>query len=224
LSEANRIACLTRCKQLLMRYDDSAVSFIWFMDEMFTVEPPFTSQNDRDYVLVGTNKKRFIQPSCLLHTRSTFSKFVMVSVAVSKIGVTELMFVDSRVKVNGQYYRNVLLSQQMIPAIKQVAGNTFVFQQDSAPAHHAHSTIQLLQRETLDFTGPDLWPTNSPDLNPVDYKIWGVMQQRVYESRINSIDIWHGVQQHIIDLAVSQWRQRLTVCVCAHGRHFEHLL
>jgi len=37
-------------------------------------------------------------------------------------------------------------------------------------------------------------------------------------------DVWHGVQQHIIDLAVSQWRQRLTAWVRAHGRHFEHLL
>jgi len=51
----------------------------------------------------------------------------MVLVAVSKIGVTELMFVDPRVKVNGQYYHNVLLSQQMIPAIKQVAGDIYVF-------------------------------------------------------------------------------------------------
>ena len=57
------------------------------------------------------------------------------------------MFVDPRVKVNGQYYCDVLLSQQMIPAINQVAGDMFVFQQDSAPAHHAHDTIQLLQRE-----------------------------------------------------------------------------
>ena len=66
------------------------------------------------------------------------------------------MFVDRGVKVNGQYYRDVLLSHQMIPAIKQVAGDTFVFQQDSAPAHHARDTIQLLQRETPDFIGPDL--------------------------------------------------------------------
>ena len=57
------------------------------------------------------------------------------------------MFVDRGVKVNGQYYCDVLLSQQMIPAIKQVAGDMFVFQQDSAPAHRARDTIQLLQRE-----------------------------------------------------------------------------
>jgi len=103
----------------------------------------------------------------------------MVSVAVSKMGVTELMFVDPGVKVNGQYYHDIL---QTISAIKQLARDTFVFQQDSAPSHRACDTIQLLQRETPDFTGLDLWPPNSPDLNPVDYKIWSVMQQRVYES------------------------------------------
>jgi len=56
----------------------------------------------------------------------------------------------------------------MIPAIKQVAGDTLVFQQDSAPAHRARDTIQSLQREMPDFIGPDLWLPNSPDLNPID--------------------------------------------------------
>jgi len=42
---------------------------------------------------------------------------VMVSVAVSQVGMTKLIFVDPGVKVNGQYYRDVLLSQQMLPAI-----------------------------------------------------------------------------------------------------------
>ena len=29
--------------------------------------------------------------------------------------------------------------------------------------------LEVLRRETPDFISPDLWPTNSPDLNPVDY-------------------------------------------------------
>jgi len=82
--------------------------------------------------------------------------------------MTELIFVDPGVKMNCQYYRDVLLSQQMLPAI---IGDTFVFQQHSAPAHRAHDTIQQLQWETPDFIGPDLWSPNSQDLNPVDYKI-----------------------------------------------------
>jgi len=81
---------------------------------VFTVEPPFNSQNDRVYAPVD-NKKRYIDPSRLL------CMSVMVSVAVAQVGMTELIFVNPGVKVNGQYYCNVLLSQQMLPAIKRVA-------------------------------------------------------------------------------------------------------
>ena len=46
---------------------------------------------------------------------------VMVSVDVSQVGMTELIFVNPGVKVKGQYHCNVLLSQQMLPAIIRVA-------------------------------------------------------------------------------------------------------
>jgi len=39
----------------------------------------------------------------------------------------------------------------------------------------ARDTVQLLTRETPDFIPPSLWPPNSPDLNPVDYHVWGVL-------------------------------------------------
>ena len=81
---------------------------------MFTVEPPFNSQNDRVYAPVD-NKKRHIDPNRLL--RMSF----MMSIAVAQVGITELIFVNPWVKVNGQYYCDVLLSQQMLPAIKRVA-------------------------------------------------------------------------------------------------------
>jgi len=50
----------------------------------------------------------------------------------------------------------------------------FVFQQDTAQSHCANIMTKLLQqefKETPDFVCPDLWPPNSPDLNPVDYKV-----------------------------------------------------
>jgi len=54
-----------------------------------------------------------------------------------------------------------------------------MFQQDSAPAHRAHETIKLLQRETPAFISLDLWPPNSPDLNPVD--LWSDARSRLPE-------------------------------------------
>jgi len=101
-----------------------------------------------------------------------------------------------------------------------------VFQQDNAPSHCTKDTIKLLQQETPDFIGPDdLWPPNSPDLNPADYKVWGVLQQRVYECRMNSVDklkqhfveLWNSLQQNVIDAAINEWRKRQTACVRADG-------
>jgi len=95
----------------------------------------------------------------------------MVSVAVSKLGCSPLFFVEPGVKVDGRYYRDVLLKQQMLPVMRRIAGDTYVFQQDSAPAHRARDTVQLLQQETPEFIAPDLWKPNSPDLNLVDYRV-----------------------------------------------------
>ena len=47
----------------------------------------------------------------------------------------------------------------------------FIIQQDSAPAHRACNTQRLFELATPAFIPPDRWPTNSPDLNPVDYKM-----------------------------------------------------
>ena len=43
-----------------------------------------------------------------------------------------------------------MLMQQLLPAIRSIAGDMFVF--DSAPAHRARDTVELLRRETPQFT------------------------------------------------------------------------
>jgi len=67
----------------------------------------------------------------------------MVSVGVSKLGITNLNCVDPGAKVNGTYYRDVLLSQQLLPMMRNVSGEFFIFQQDNAPAHRACDTVTL---------------------------------------------------------------------------------
>ena len=52
----------------------------------------------------------------------------------------------------------------------------------------ARETVELLKVETPDFIPPNLWPPNSPDLNPVDYKIWGLLQEQVYKTSIKDVD------------------------------------
>ena len=104
---------------------------------MFTVEPPYKSQNDRVYAPVD-NRKRHIDPSHLLRMS------VMVSVAVSQVGMTELIFVNPGVNVNGQYYCDVLLSQQMLPAIKRVAEHCLFTKQYIAYGEIGHFLCSVI--------------------------------------------------------------------------------
>ena len=71
-----------------------------------------------------------------------------------------------------------------------------------------------------------------PDLNPVDYKIWSIVQQWVYQSRVHNVDeleqrlvhVWHGIDQAIIDNEIDEWHGCLRACVQARGAHFEQML
>ena len=102
--------------------------------------------------------------------------------------------------------------------------------------------LELLQNETAEFISLKLNPTqlkfnapmapNSPDLNPVDYKIWGIMQQCAYEIQIHNVDVelkgrlvdvWSGLQQKLLTL-LSASEESVCRRVRAKGGHFQHLL
>jgi len=119
----------------------------------------------------------------------------------------------------------------MPPAMEHVARDTFVFQQDNAPSHHARTPLNSYSKKCRTslvlISGHQTAQTS-----PVDCKVWGVMQQRVYECRMNSvgelklrlIDVWKSAAERYIDTAINEWRKQLRACAHADGQHFEHLL
>ena len=160
LTVANRLNRLQRSQRLLDKFSEHEVGFIFFTDEkLFTMAPPMNSQNDRVYTPVAT-KKRDISASRLLRTRPTFSKSVMVSVAVSKLSCTNLIFIEPGAKVNGKYYRDMLLMQQLLP---RCAALLDTCSSSSKTTHQriALVTVKLLRREMSQFISPDMWPANS---------------------------------------------------------------
>jgi len=56
----------------------------------------------------------------LLRTRPMF----MVSIGVSKLGC-RVVFVEPGVKINGAYYRDVLLTQKLLQVIGHISGNEY---------------------------------------------------------------------------------------------------
>ena len=64
-------------------------------------------------------------------------------------------------------------------------------------AHRARETVDHLQKKTPDFIPTDLWHPNISELNPVNYKKWVIMQHRVYQTKICSVD-----ERRVIDVMV----------------------
>ena len=68
-----------------------------------------------------------------------FSQSVVVSVGMSKLGVTDLIFIDPGAKVNS-VYRGVLLSQQLLPMMLTCQPSSSSFNR-TALLHSGHVTL-----------------------------------------------------------------------------------
>jgi len=78
-----------------------------------------------------------------------------------------------------------------------------------------------------------MWLPNSPDLNPVDYAVWGALQQQVQHNRtfttVNQLkqaitEEWNKLSQRFIDRSIDEWRRRLipgTRVVQQQGGHID---
>jgi len=108
----------------------------------------------------------------------------MVSIGVSWSG--KLLFfslIRIKQKVDQNCYID-LLKTSLLPECRRLyPGNDFEFLQDSVPSHRAKVTQQFLRQNTPDVIDADEWTSYSPDLNPLDYCIWDILQDLVYEGR-----------------------------------------
>ena len=62
------------------------------------------------------------------------------------------------------------------------------FKQDFAPAYEPQVTQEWLADNFYDHITPNLWPPNSPDLNPLDYYVCGVLEREVNKHLDNTND------------------------------------
>jgi len=92
------------------------------------------------------------------------------ALAVFKLGCTILILIEPAEQNSLQ--RRIADAEAATREIRcSIAGDMFVLQQDNAPAHRARDTVELLRSKTPQFISSDMWPANSPDLNPVDYRV-----------------------------------------------------
>ena len=111
-----------------------------------------------------------------------------------------------------------------------------IFQHDGAPAHFCRRV-----REILDERFPDkwigrggliTWPARSPDLNVLDYFVWGYVKDKVEHMRNSTeaevreaiLAAFNNITPDMVHRATRQIIRRAQLCLDARGRHFEQLL
>ena len=94
--------------------------------------------------------------------------------------------------MNGQYYS--IFIERALPELLQdiplLSRRDMWYQHDGAPQHYTNNIVQLLQERFnhrwIGRNGPVLWPPRSPDLNPIDFFLWGHVKEMVYETLIEN--------------------------------------
>ena len=74
------------------------------------------------------------------------------------------------------------------------------------------------------YTHSNVWELKSQFVHEFRDKGYRTPILDVADLKQRLIAAWSGLQQHIIDEAINQWRGRLRACVRADGRRFGHLL
>jgi hypothetical protein len=88
--------------------------------------------------------------------------------------------------VNTDIYLEVM-ECTVLPWIKTVAGDRpWVWLQDPATCHVSNRSIKWLKDHCYDLVSKDCWPPSSPDLNPLDYFVWGNLRTHT-NRRANTI-------------------------------------
>ena len=173
LSDVTKENRVIRGKRLLnkLKHPEEPDMLWFFSDEKnFDQDQKVNRTNDRWLCSDPT------EVPTVMHTK--FPSSVMVLGVVSNEGhVMPPHLFQEGIRVNAAGYIRVL-ETVVKPWIDQVAqGRPYVFQQDSAPAHKAEVTQEWMAQNCHDHVTPNMWPPSSPDLNPMDYYVWGVVEK-----------------------------------------------
>jgi inhibitor of nuclear factor kappa-B kinase subunit alpha len=175
LTTKNKEDRVKRCKVLLKRHGQKSVENLIFSDEkMWLLQESHNAQNDRIYAV----STREVPQQVRTVQRFQNSSAVMVWGGVSHNGKLPLIFIDKGVKINKEVYRKEILDGHLkVEAPRLYPRGDWIFQQDSAPAHKAKVTQAWCSANCPDFIKTSEWPPSSPDLNPLDYYVWGKLKR-----------------------------------------------
>jgi transposase len=141
-------------------------------------------------------------PRWMEATRVQVDPRVMVWAGIFEDQIIGPFFFDGNVTQDS--YLDMLQSylEDFLNDIPPPQRSSVFFQQDGAPPHFATIVRNYLHEQFpgrwIGRLGPIEWPPRSPDLNPLDFFLWGPLKSVVYRNRPRNIDeLKEAIRQEI---------------------------
>ena len=140
-----------------------------------------------------------------------------------------LIRIPKGVKMTSDVYIRIL-AEKLIPWLKRnFPDGNYLFQQDGAPCHTAKKTQDWLSENVKKFIPKDVWPPSSPDLNPLDYGIWGQLSAKIEDRKYQNLEdfdksirmLWCKLPPSLIRKTCAAFRRRICQVIENNGGSFE---
>lgn len=222
LSEKNISDRIKFCERLLKEgyTEDAPAARILRAHILFTDESlvELHSIPNRQNARIRTADPSSIKPTQV----PKFGVKIMVAGGISRYGKTQLVIVNEKKTVNGEYY-----CTHILPAYSKVLRDTTKFpkqhiaflMQDGARAHTAKSTLDTIKNSGIKVWTD--WPGNSPDLNPIEH-LWSRLQESVFrtprprnrnELIARVLEEWESITQEDIFRLTDSFGRRVLQCL-----------
>lgn len=169
-----------RGQKLLDWREKNPEKIIIYSDEkQWVVDSKQNRQNDRylAYCVEDVPEK---------HCTTKPSGAMMLGVCASDGKVMPPLWIDKGAKVDSKVYIELL--KKVKAWIDETYGDTpVVFQQDGAPSHVSEETQAWMDKNFHEYWTWEMWPPYSPDLNPLDYNVWGYVESRACKNPHSSV-------------------------------------
>ncbi len=133
------------------------------------------------------------------------------------------------IKINSKVYQGFLKTSLLPWARDKFGEEMWTYQQDGAPSHTSKSTQKWLARHCPQFLTKEEWPPSSPDLNPLDFSLWLILESKVNSKPHKNLDSfkasltqeWDAIPGETVHAACAGFCQCLHCVVKARGGHIE---
>ena len=239
IKKVNTEARLARCQEWAQQMENGwefdPRKVFWTDEKVFRLgKTSGGNQNYRVWVHDGI-KKAQLAPEDILRDEGEMQggRTVMVALGVCYNGVGTLRFTPKGAIVNSEKYKDILENTYAVDCAELFPDGDFTFQQDGASAHTSHATQALCKELFPNFIGKKSWPPTSPDLNVLDFFVWGYMQREVERLNPANTDValktairsaLASIPLPMVRSAIDSFYKRCILCNMAGGAQFKHML